>query len=131
MAGTTNARAGKAFSDGSSVDLFVGVPVTDLVAASAWYERLLGCPPAFLPNENEAVWELADHRYLFIELRPEHAGHGRHLIFLGDLDGFIAQIAARGLDPTKHETLANGVRKAIYDDPDGNTIEFGGAPTKS
>jgi catechol 2,3-dioxygenase-like lactoylglutathione lyase family enzyme len=130
MAGNSNAQAERAFSDGSSVDLFVGVPVTDLSVASAWYERVLGCPPAFLPNEKEAVWELAEHRYVFIELLPEHAGHGRHLIFLGDLDGFIAQIAARGLDPTKHETLANGVRKAIYSDPDGNTIECGGAPTK-
>ncbi len=131
MADTTNAQGEKVFSDGSSVDLFAGLPVTDLSAALAWYERLLGCPPAFLPNDSEAVWELAEHRYVFIELLPEHAGHTRHLIFLRDLDGFIAQIAERGLHPTKHENLANGVRKVIYNDPDGNTIEFGGAPTKS
>lgn len=127
---TTNAQAEKVFSDGSSIDLFAGVPVTDYAAAVAWYECLFGCPPAFLPNDREAVWELADHRYIFIELLPEHAGHARHLLFLRDLDGFIAQIGERGLQPTQHETLANGVRKVIYHDPDGNKIEFGGAPSE-
>ena len=36
------------------------------------------------------------------------------------------QIANRGLEPTKRETYSNGVRKAIYRDPDGNEIGFGG-----
>jgi hypothetical protein len=44
----------------------------------AWYERLLGAPPSFLPNDTEAVWELADHWYVFIEVRPAHAGHATH-----------------------------------------------------
>ena len=131
MADTTDAGAGSVFPAGSPIDLFAGVPVTDYAAAVAWYERLFGCPPAFLPNDREAVWELAAHRCLFIELLPEHAGHARHLIFVGDLDGFVAQIAARGMQPTGRETLDNGVRKVIYRDPDGNTIEFGGAPAES
>jgi hypothetical protein len=45
-----------------------------------------------------------------------------------DLDTLVAQIADRGLEPTKRETYPNGVRKAKYQDPDGNEIEFGGAP---
>jgi catechol 2,3-dioxygenase-like lactoylglutathione lyase family enzyme len=109
-----------------TIDLFAGLPVTDYAAALAWYERLLGAPPAFLPNDIEAVWELAEHRYLFIEQRPEHAGHAMHTIFVDDLDAFVAQIADRGLEPTKRETYANGVRKATYHDPDGNEIGFGG-----
>ena len=125
------AKAKKVFSDGSGVDLFAGFPVKDYSSALAWYERLLGSPPAFLPNDREAVWEIAEHRYVFIELLPEHADHARHLIFLSDLDGFIAQIAERGLNPTKRETLSNGVRKVTYNDPDGNEFGFGGATTKS
>ena len=81
-----------------------------------------------MPNEIEAVWELEEHRYLFIEVLAEQAGHTRHLIFLSDLDAFIAQIEERGMMPAKRETLSNGVRKVIYQDPDGNEIEFGGAP---
>ena len=61
------------------VDLFAGIPVTDYAAALAWYERLFGSPPSFVPNDTEAVWELAEHRYVFVEQRPEHAGHARHL----------------------------------------------------
>jgi predicted enzyme related to lactoylglutathione lyase len=111
-----------------TLDLFAGIPVRDYTSAVAWYERLLGAAPSFLPNDVEAVWELADHRYLFIEVRPEHAGHAMHTLFAGDFDARIARIAERGLEPAECETYANGVRKAIFRDPDGNEIGFGGAP---
>jgi predicted enzyme related to lactoylglutathione lyase len=122
------AKTEKVFSDELRLDLFAGFPVKDYSSSLAWYERLFGCPPAFLPNDIEAVWELAEQRYVFIKLLPEQAGHAFSLFFLSDLDGFIAQIAERGLHPTKRETLSNGVRKVIYNDPDGNEIGFGGAP---
>lgn len=125
------AKSEKVFSDGMRVDLFAEFPVKDYSSALAWYERLLGCPPAFLPNDIEAVWELAENRYVYIKMRPEHAGHAFSLFFLSNLDGFIAQIAERGLNPSKNETLPNGVRKVIYNDPDGNEIGFGGAPVKA
>ena len=110
------------------VELFAGIPVRDYDAATAWYERLLGGPPAFLPNDVEAVWELAEHRFVFIEMRPEHAGHASHTLFVGDLDERLAAIAERGLEPSERETYDNGVRKAIFRDPDGNEIGFGGGP---
>jgi len=93
-----------------------------------WYERLFGLPPSFFPTDTEAVWELADRRHVFIERRPEHAGHARHLVFVDDLDGRVAQIAERGLTPVQRKTYANGVRKAAYRDRDGNEFGFGGAP---
>lgn len=111
-----------------TVDLFAGLPVRDYRAAAAWYERLLGAPPSFLPNDTEAVWEIAEHRYLYIEVRPEHAGHAMHTVFVDDLDTRLAQIAERGLTPAEQETYDNGVRKAIFRDPDGNEIGFGGGP---
>ncbi|MEW2328150.1 VOC family protein [Micromonospora chersina] len=111
-----------------TVDLFAGLPVRDYRAAAAWYERLLGVPPSFLPNDTEAVWELAEHRYLFIEVRPDHAGHAMHTVFVDDFDARLAQIAERGLTPAERETYDNGVRKAIFRDPDGNEIGFGGGP---
>jgi catechol 2,3-dioxygenase-like lactoylglutathione lyase family enzyme len=111
-----------------TTDLFAGVPVRDYTVAAAWYERLLGAPPSFLPNDTEAVWELATHRYLFIEVRPGHAGHAMHTIFVGDFDTRISDIAERGLAPATLETYENGVRKATFRDPDGNEIGFGGAP---
>jgi catechol 2,3-dioxygenase-like lactoylglutathione lyase family enzyme len=111
-----------------TIDLFAGLPVSDYAAALTWYERLLGSPPTFSPNDVEAVWELAEHRFLAIELRPEHAGHALHTVFVDDFDARVAQIADRGLEPAKRETYGNGVRKATYRDPDGNEIGFGGGP---
>jgi predicted enzyme related to lactoylglutathione lyase len=67
-------------------------------------------------------------RSVFIVQRPEHAGHAMHTLFVDDFDALTAQIADRGLEPAKRETYSNGVRKAIYRDPDGNEIGFGGAP---
>jgi catechol 2,3-dioxygenase-like lactoylglutathione lyase family enzyme len=112
----------------TNLDLFAGIPVTDYAAALSWYERLLGSPPTFFPLEIEAVWELAEQRYVYIVQRPEHAGHAMLTCFVNDLDTLIAQIANRGLDPAERETYSNGVRKITYRDPDGNEIGFGGAP---
>lgn len=112
----------------TTLDLFAGIAVADYEAALAWYGRLLGFPPAFFPHDTEAVWELAEHRYLYIVRQPEHAGHAMHTLFVADLDALVAQIATRGLTPLRQETYANGVRKITYGDPDGNEIGFGGAP---
>jgi catechol 2,3-dioxygenase-like lactoylglutathione lyase family enzyme len=111
-----------------TVDLFAGIPVSDFAAALAWYERLLGSPPAFFPNDTEAVWELAEHRFVYIEWRPEHAGHAMHTIFVDDFDARVDAVAARGLEPAQRETYSNGVRKTTYRDADGNEFGFGGAP---
>jgi predicted enzyme related to lactoylglutathione lyase len=111
-----------------TVNLFAGVPVSDYAAALAWYERLLGSPPSFFPNDTEAVWELADHRSMYILRRPERAGHAMHTLIVDDLDAVVAEIAQRGLEPAKRETYSNGVRKTTYVDPDGNEIGFGGVP---
>ncbi|WP_020522806.1 VOC family protein [Catelliglobosispora koreensis] len=111
-----------------TIDLFAGIPVRDYNEAVAWYERLLGGPPSFIPNDIEAVWELAEHRFVYIEVQPEHAGHANHTVFTDDLDVRVAQIAERGLEPSDRETYENGVRKITFRDPDGNRIGFGGGP---
>lgn len=103
----------------------------DFERAAAWYERLLGSGPSFLPHATEAVWELAEHRSLFIELRPGHAGHSMLTVIVDDLDALVQEIADRGIEPAERETYSNGVQKATYRDPDGNEIGFGGVPAES
>src|SRR5215207_1539422 len=109
-----------------AVDLFAGIPVNDFTAAQAWYERLLGSQPTFFPHDTEVVWGLADHRWIYIVQRPEHAGHAMLTVMVDDLDARIAQIAGRGLEPTTREEYDNGARNRIFHDPDGNEIGFGG-----
>lgn len=111
-----------------TVDLFAGIPVRDFAASRAWYERLLGAEPAFLPHATEAVWELDEHRYLYVVEVPERAGHAVHTLFVDDLEDRIAAIGRRGIEPAEDETYDNGVRKVTYRDPDGNETGFGGAP---
>ena len=108
--------------------LFAGISVSDFAAAQAWYEQLFGSPPAFLPNDIEAVWEVASHRYVYIEHRPEHAGHSMVTVLVPDLAHRLQGIATRGLDPAQRETYDNGVEKITFRDPDGNEIGFGEAP---
>jgi hypothetical protein len=110
-----------------TLDLFAGIPIADYAAALKWYEKLLGYPPTFFPNDTEAVWELAEHRYLYIEHLPQHAGHALLTLFVDDLDTLVTQISNRGIEPAKRETYSNGVQKVTYRDADGNEIGFGGA----
>jgi catechol 2,3-dioxygenase-like lactoylglutathione lyase family enzyme len=111
-----------------TVELFAGIPVTDYERAVAWYERLLGSPPSFLPDDTEAVWEVVEHGSLYIDVRPAQAGRAMHTLFVEDFDARLAAIAGRGIEPVEQETYDNGVRKAIFRDPDGNEIGLGGAP---
>jgi catechol 2,3-dioxygenase-like lactoylglutathione lyase family enzyme len=110
------------------IDLFAGVYVSDFAAARAWYTQLFGTEPAWEEANTEAVWELAAHRSIAIEVSDEHAGHALHTIFVDDFDDLVGAIARRGIEPAQRETYENGVRKALYRDPDGNVIGFGGAP---
>jgi len=110
------------------LDLFAGIQVRDYDAARPWYARLLGSEPAFSPHATEAVWELADHRYLFIVENRDAPGGAIVTIFVDDLDAVTAEIASRGIEPAERVTYANGARKTTYRDADGNEISFGGAP---
>jgi catechol 2,3-dioxygenase-like lactoylglutathione lyase family enzyme len=113
-----------------TVDLFAGISVSDYDRARSWYERFWGSEPAFLPNDVEAVWEVAGHRYVYIEVRPEHAGHAQCTLFVDDLDEWVDPIVGRGIEPVVRETYDNGVRHVIFRDPDGNEISFGAPPTE-
>jgi catechol 2,3-dioxygenase-like lactoylglutathione lyase family enzyme len=107
--------------------LFAGMRVRDFQAARPWYERLLG-EPAFFPHATEAVWTLAEDRSVYVVEHPNGAGNSVVTVFVDDLDAWVATIAARGLEPDEQATYANGVRKVLYRDPDGNEVGFGGAP---
>ena len=110
-----------------SLHLFAGLRVRDFHAARPWYEQLLGEPTSF-PHATEAVWTLADNRSVYVVEHPDGAGNSVVTIFVEDFDAQVAAIAARGLEPDEHTTYSNGVHKALYYDPDGNEVAFGGVP---
>lgn len=111
-----------------TLDLFAGVPVSDYAAALPWYERFFGGPPAFLPHDTEAVWEAAEHRYVYVVQDPKRAGNALVLLFTDDLVNRVAALSRRGIESATRETYGNGVTKVTYQDPDGNELSLGGTP---
>ena len=110
-----------------SLQLFAGLRVRDFEAARPWYERLLG-EPTFFPHATEAVWTLAEDRSVYVVEHADGAGNCVVTVLVDDLDAHVAAVAARGLEPDERLTYSNGVRKALYHDPDGNELGFGGVP---
>ena len=72
------------------------------------------------------MWTFAGERSIAVAQDPGRAGHGVATLFVDDLDAWVARFAARGVEPDERETYSNGVRKAIYRDPDGNELGIGG-----
>jgi hypothetical protein len=101
--------------------VFAGLPVSDLAPALDWYERLLGGPPTMLPNESEAVWQLADTALIYVVADPERAGNGLLTLIAEDLDAVLAET---DLEPESVEPVEGVGREALFLDPDGNAIKF-------
>ena len=102
-----------------AVGIFAGIPVRDIAGAVEWYGRLLGAEPAFYPNDVEAVWQLAEDRYVYVIQDAVRAGGGVGMIWVDDPVAEVARIAGRGLEPVgveKHDQ----VWKYVFHDPDGN-----------
>jgi catechol 2,3-dioxygenase-like lactoylglutathione lyase family enzyme len=102
-----------------------GLSVSRLEEAIDWYERLLGRPPDILPNEREAMWQLAATASVYLVADEARAGRGRLTVFVGDLDEELAAIARRGIAVGEIETAPGLFRKTVVTDPDGNTIQLG------
>jgi catechol 2,3-dioxygenase-like lactoylglutathione lyase family enzyme len=108
-----------------AVGVFAGIAVLDYDRALEWYKRLLGAEPAFYPNDVEAVWQLAEGRYLYIIQDPDRAGGAVSMIWVDDPAAEVARISERGLEPVdieKHDS----VWKYVFHDSDGNETGIGG-----
>ena len=87
-----------------ALDLFAGIPVSDYEAAKSWYERLLGAEPSFVGHATESVWELAEHRFLFILEDAERAGRASTPLCRRPR-ARVANIASRGIEPDERSLI--------------------------
>lgn len=108
-----------------AVGVFAGIPVRDYASAVEWYKRLLGSEPAFYPNDIEAVWQLAEDRYVYIIQAPDRAGGAVSMIWVDDPALEAARIGERGIEPVDVEKYGM-VWKYVFHDADGNEIGIGG-----
>ncbi len=108
-----------------AIGIFAGIPVNDFPRALQWYKRLLGAEPAFFPHDTEAVWQLAEDRYVYIIQDADRAGGAVSMIWVDDPISEVARIADQGLEPVdveKHDR----VWKYVFHDSDGNETGIGG-----
>ncbi|HEX3563372.1 MAG TPA: VOC family protein [Solirubrobacterales bacterium] len=106
-------------------ELFAGVPVAELHAGLAWYERLFGGPPDLVPSESERLWRLTDGGWVYVVADAERAGRGLLTLIVEDLDAHLAELADRGIEGGEVEAISETTRKAVIVDPDGNRITLG------
>lgn len=100
------------------------VPVTDIDAARAWYERLLGRPADNRPMDNLAEWQVTDTGWMQVFHDAHRAGSALLNFAVDDLEEHVADVAGRGLAPGAIETANKDVRLSAIADPDGNRITF-------
>jgi catechol 2,3-dioxygenase-like lactoylglutathione lyase family enzyme len=116
--------------DRMAVRVFAGIPVRDYDSALEWYKRLLGAEPAFYPTDIEAVWQLAEDRYVYIIQDPDRAGGAVSMIWVDDPVAEVARISGQGLEPVdveKHDS----VWKYVFHDSDGNETGIGGEVSRT
>jgi catechol 2,3-dioxygenase-like lactoylglutathione lyase family enzyme len=98
------------------------VPVSDLVSATAWYDRLLGRPPDNRPMDTLVEWRITDSAWLQVTNGWGEPGTALVNFAVDDLSEHLDGMRSRGLDPGPVQNVTNGVQLSAIVDPDGNTI---------
>src|SRR5947209_3692800 len=104
--------------------VFAGLAVANRDEAATWYERLLGRPPDFLPNDTEAVWQLAATASVYLRVDADRAGRGMMTLVVDDLSASLTEIASRGIEVGTIEEIPGAGRKSVIIDLDGNAVEI-------
>jgi catechol 2,3-dioxygenase-like lactoylglutathione lyase family enzyme len=108
---------------------FVGIPVTNYASARSWYEQFFGRQPDVVPKEDEAVWHVTTTGLIYIVADRRRAGRGLVVLSVSDLEGFLAELAGRGLEIPPTESVGGEPMNTVFHDPDGNTIKVFADPT--
>lgn len=105
--------------------LFAGIPVSDRGVAVGFYERVFGRPPDLVPNDQEAAWQVTDSGWVCLYAGGGPAASAPHTLLVDDLDGFLSDVAARGIVSGPVEAIGPSVRQIVITDPDGNRLKVG------
>lgn len=100
------------------------IPVKDLAASAAWYERLFGKEPTNRPMPNLSEWRLTDSGWVQVFVDEERAGRSFFNMALSDLEADLDELRDRGLAPGDIQEATKGVRISTIEDPDGNVINL-------
>jgi len=105
--------------------LFAGIPVSDRDVSVEFYERFFDRPPDLVPNDHEAAWRVTDSAWLCLYAGAERAASAPYTLLVDDLDGFLTDVAKRGIVTGPVEAIGPSVRQSVITDPDGNLLKVG------
>jgi predicted enzyme related to lactoylglutathione lyase len=106
--------------------LFTAVPVRQYQAAVEWYTRLFGRAPDVIVKEDECMWQVAGNGWVYVVLDQGRAGNCKLTLLVGNLEEFIADLAARGIMINLEIEIEPGMfKRTEITDPDGNAIALG------
>ena len=100
------------------------VPVSDLAAANAFYQKLFGRPADNNPMPVLVEWQVVPGAWVQVFVDEERAGSGLLNFAVDDLEAHVAEAAERGLRPGAIDGANKGVRLSTITDPDGNVIRL-------
>jgi len=91
---------------------FAGVAVADYPSARAWYQRLMGRPPDFIPHEHEAVWQVIENAWIYVVADSERAGKALLTLMVDDRLKPSRVATEKPKSPTQRETRSPSVRRS-------------------
>ncbi len=98
------------------------VHVSDVETSRQWYASLFGRPPDNNPMPTLVEWQVLPGAWVQVFCAPEKAGTDELNVAVDDLEGFIAELTGRGMEPGDIVDANKGVRLSRFGDPDGNVI---------
>jgi predicted enzyme related to lactoylglutathione lyase len=99
----------------------IGVPVSDLATASAWYTSVLGRAPDLEPTSGIAEYDVGG---IWVQLDEDGTPGGDWVLRIGvpDLDQQRARLARLGITAGDTRTVPGAVTFFEFRDPDGNRL---------
>lgn len=98
------------------------VPVSDIAQSTRWYASLFGRTEDNNPMPSLVEWQVLPGAWVQVFHDEERAGSTQLNLAVDDLDGHVAELRERGLQPSDITDASKGVRLSRVTDPDGNVI---------
>ena len=105
------------------INALAGIAVSDITAATAWCERILGRAPDEQPMAGLAEWQFDNGGWIQVFEDKARAGSCSVTFAENDFDKRLVDLEVKGIKigPTARSDV---VKTAIVADPDGNQVVF-------
>ncbi len=77
------------------------------------------------------MWRVTDTGWVYVVADPDRAGQTLLTLLVDNLEDHVAQLAGRGIVTGAIETVPGLYRKALINDPEGNSVTLGEAPSQT